>query len=1222
MMMTSTSGCVRRCILMIGLVCATACTTVQGQSAGQLPSEGQLPGADVSSNDLPGEHQLPGESNDQPNSLPGEEQLPGRDPLGAFPAGNDPAKSPLGTSPPLLRLDFDGHTGMVRILALSDDGRTLISGGEDKDLHVWRRNDLGGTGWIHIRTVRWPVTRGPRGTIYACALKGDLAAFAGYGAFGSKGEIRIVNVASGELVQTLIDNEQGHLSNVIGLAWAPSQSPRLASIDMEGRLIVWSPDPDTGLWSHQTWVDVDARTYGRAVADSLQLAERRTFVPVTFLGERYLIVPQYAGPSKNSANIIDANWHLQRLDLSATDRSRKSALIKSLDHYKHVRDFATTANGSVLASCDWLGNVGVFRFNADGLASTTTLQSVLPPLCIDLSQDGSRLLLGTERVAVDGSPQAKLQIWNVQQNPPLLDSEHVVSNHVRDCILDLDNREVIAAVGSEIQLLKLDNDGKFDGQSPRALSVPAKPIQKVAFAKQGESYRVAFGWNRDAAGNKMLEGVFDLSDSKLLGRGPIAESDYLPAQRTAQRWAVNGTPVATPGGPRYQLMEGDQPRGLLPLVVDRHGAPTSVCTLPIPRRGNEDPNETPQTGAVIVGSSGENGIYAYQANNSDPPRLLRQFRDHSGAILSLSTSPDGRYLVSGSDDAMISVWSLQDLSSASDSVNAWGAEFTIESERLIADELRPDGPLYFRGVRGGDRLMSIEYVNDAAELTVLSDPAAMQQYLRAPNFDLLVTFKFTRLDRLGPNFQSLPAWRPLATLFVDSTREWAYWTPAGYYDASFNGHQRFGWQLNKGVDQPVDYFRAAQFRKQLERPDVMRRLLSAGSLTAAMQQTVSQIGPPPAEGAIVNQIENKPTIRLIHPAPDEVITGRTLTVEALIEIPPGASLVPPKAFVSGVPAVSREIVDSATTSAPNSVHFRWNFRLPSDPILQLEILAATETESLDRLVVPLEHKLDRQPSTKPRLHVIAMGVSRYQDPQIQSLDFAADAAGKMAKLFQTSSAEIYRTSVDQIVDDDATRPLWKVFAQSVADKLQHDVSPDDLVILYLCGHGLRDRRTDQWYFVTADARFRDLMNDEYADCISFSDLAALAQLPCRKLAILDSCHSGAVQPLMQRDDLKSALRFLQDDVVLTLTASEGDEEAAEQREDRMGRFTAALSKALAGAADELDADANTISLNEVIRYVTQQVASQAAAEQMPQHPTASPAYLLETLQLPLTSRQR
>ena len=204
-----------------------------------------------------------------------------------------------------------------------------------------------------------------------------------------------------------------------------------------------------------------------------------------------------------------------------------------------------------------------------------------------------------------------------------------------------------------------------------------------------------------------------------------------------------------------------------------------------------------------------------------------------------------------------------------------------------------------------------------------------------------------------------------------------------------------------------------------------------------------------------------------------------------------------------------------------------------------------------------------------------------------------------------------------MVNEDATRPLWRVFAQQAAEQLRQTVSPNDLVVMYMCGHGLRDRRTNQWYFVTADARYSDLMNDEYSDCIAFSDLAALAKLPCRKLAILDSCHSGAVQPIMDRNDLKSALRFLQDDVVLTFTASEGDEEAVEESETRQGRFTNQLVLGLQGAADENN-DA-VVTLQEIVAYVTQTVSEKSARERRSQHPTASPQYLLRTVQLPLTS---
>ena len=60
--------------------------------------------------------------------------------------------------------------------------------------------------------------------------------------------------------------------------------------------------------------------------------------------------------------------------------------------------------------------------------------------------------------------------------------------------------------------------------------------------------------------------------------------------------------------------------------------------------------------------------------------------------------------------------------------------------------------------------------------------------------------------------------------------EWAFWTPEGYYDASMNGYRLFGWQVNRGLQALPDFYRADQFYQKLERPDVLDRLLPAGSL--------------------------------------------------------------------------------------------------------------------------------------------------------------------------------------------------------------------------------------------------------------------------------------------------------------------------------------------------------------------------------------------------------
>ena len=93
--------------------------------------------------------------------------------------------------------------------------------------------------------------------------------------------------------------------------------------------------------------------------------------------------------------------------------------------------------------------------------------------------------------------------------------------------------------------------------------------------------------------------------------------------------------------------------------------------------------------------------------------------------------------------------------------------------------------------------------------------------------------------------------------------------------------------------------------------------------------------------------------------------------------------------------------------------------------------------------------------------------------------------------------------------------------------------------------------------------------------------------------------------------------------MLTLTASEGNQEAVEERDRRLGRFTSRLLEALAGSADSSSQGGNgdgLVTLQETIQYVTEKVSSDSAqdADSPQQFPTAGPVDLLEFVRLPLT----
>src|SRR5205085_9446205 len=110
---------------------------------------------------------------------------------------------------PWLRISPPGHTATVQALAFSSDSRRLFSAGLDKVVQVWdlaalpvggRARDLKRT-FLRERAIRWQVSRGPRGSLFALATAPDgTLAMAGYGAMGSTGEMLLVNPVDGSLI--------------------------------------------------------------------------------------------------------------------------------------------------------------------------------------------------------------------------------------------------------------------------------------------------------------------------------------------------------------------------------------------------------------------------------------------------------------------------------------------------------------------------------------------------------------------------------------------------------------------------------------------------------------------------------------------------------------------------------------------------------------------------------------------------------------------------------------------------------------------------------------------------------------------------------------------------------------------------------------------------------------------------------------------------------------
>lgn len=780
-------------------------------------------------------------------------------------------------------------------------------------------------------------------------------------------------------------------------------------------------------------------------------------------------------------------------------------------------------------------------------------------------------------------------------------SVKVTHQEVRSCDIHPDGQQLAFVQGNSIELVRVGNSLNSQATLNSATLRP----DRVAISKE-PPYQIAFT-RIDQQGAEVSEKiVFDTEKLQLRTVENLNADEWSSGQTSSQGWEIRTESNAQAELGFWTYHDG-QRKAKLPLDVRSQGqvVAASVCWLT---------NDQHQPFAVAVGLNGSNNIFVFRLQDQGVCPVIRQFRGHTAEVRSITASPDGRILVSSANDGTIRAWPLTDFDTLPNVINRWGATFQISNDQLVVDQIREDGPLYFRGVRQGDVVRIHYYQNQATH--AVSAKESMAKLLDS-DWNQMVQFEYIRGDAPARSFLLFPAWQQLATLFVDQNRQWAFWSPAGYYDASLEGNNLFGWQVNRGRSESPDSFLAARFREALEQPRVMSQLLATGSLDAAFRRAGQDV-PARTDQTIMDQYRLKPVIQIL---PFDKDPFETLQITAEISVPKGETLLPPKAFTNGVVATNAKLLESTETDGRVVSKYQWDANLPADQRILLQVVASTQSKIVDIQERLFEQK--RQPNRRsPRMFVSTVGIDRYRDSQIQRLDFAVNNATQVAKVLESLSSPVYKpeTSV-ALVNEQANRQTWKNAIQSQLQQLKSEVSPDDLIVIFLSGHGLRDAASGDYLYVGADARYEDLMSQRYGDCISFSDLSQFADIPCRKLVILDTCHAGAIN-LDQRRELQSALRMLQDDMIFTLTASQGNEEAVELREQKLGRFTHRLLESLHGAADTNDGDRNGVtSFKEVISYVKRTVRQDSQQDTYQQEPAAGPVALLKYADFPLTSLQ-
>ncbi|HET6386349.1 MAG TPA: Ig-like domain-containing protein [Armatimonadota bacterium] len=121
--------------------------------------------------------------------------------------------------------------------------------------------------------------------------------------------------------------------------------------------------------------------------------------------------------------------------------------------------------------------------------------------------------------------------------------------------------------------------------------------------------------------------------------------------------------------------------------------------------------------------------------------------------------------------------------------------------------------------------------------------------------------------------------QPLLSIFRDRDAQWVAWTPLGYYNASPNGDDLVGWQINRGLDHLADYYQASRFRSLYYRPDIVARVAGAGDVAKAVTAANASLAVP--------TLPRAPVIQVVSPPAGSIQGNRDIEVRALITDPAG-----------------------------------------------------------------------------------------------------------------------------------------------------------------------------------------------------------------------------------------------------------------------------------------------------------------------------------------------
>ncbi len=323
--------------------------------------------------------------------------------------------------------------------------------------------------------------------------------------------------------------------------------------------------------------------------------------------------------------------------------------------------------------------------------------------------------------------------------------------------------------------------------------------------------------------------------------------------------------------------------------------------------------------------------------------------------------------------------------------------------------------------------------------------------------------------------------KEILALFPHPDRKrWILWTPSGYYDASPGGEDLIGWHLNNGTNKAADFFPASRLRSTFYRPDVIDWVLKTLDVNLALQKANEESGRKQVAEVSVRE-KLPPVVTIDSPADGAEVSGTPVKVHysARSQQP----LTGLKVLVDGRPVSAEGVGKSLKESEEISVS------VPTRDC-EVSVIAENGQATSEPATIRLRWKgavaTKEEFQIKPKLYVLAVGISQYQDAELR-LGFAAKDAMDFALVWNDQKDRMYSgVEVRSYTDGQATKG-------NILDGLewiQRQVTQKDVAVLFFAGHGINDP-SGVFYFLPVDADLERLKRTGISQSDITSTVAAI-----------------------------------------------------------------------------------------------------------------------------------